>query len=44
VQNIPKEDDNIVIEFKAVLIAILDFLEHGETERAVNYIREVLSK
>lgn len=38
------EDSNMIAEFKAVLIAILDFLEHGETDRAITYIREVLSK
>lgn len=37
-------EENMVAEFRAVLIAILDFLEHGETDRAIAYIREVLSK
>ena len=37
-------EDNMIAEFRAVLIAILDFLEHGETDRAIAFIREVISK
>ena len=31
------------IEFKAVLLALLDFLKHGETQRAIEYIEKVLN-
>ena len=34
----------MVIEFKAVLILILDLLEHGNTERAINKLREILKE
>ena len=43
-QEVRKTEENMIIEFKAVLLAILDFLEQGETERAINYIRKVLEK
>ena len=36
-------DDEVIIEFKAVLRAILDFLKHGEVERAIHYIEETLN-
>lgn len=36
-------DENVLAEFKAVLIAILDYLEHGEADRAIAYIKEVLN-
>lgn len=35
-------NSNMIIEFKAVLILILDLLEHGETERAIYKIKEIL--
>ena len=35
--------NEMVIEFKAVLLAILDFLKNGETDRAIAYIEKVLS-
>lgn len=38
------EADNMATEFKAVLIAILDYLENGEVERAIAYIREILDR
>jgi hypothetical protein len=34
----------MVIEFKAVLILILDLLEHGNTERAILKLREILKE
>lgn len=34
----------MIIEFKAVLLALLDYLEHGETERAIKYVREILNR
>lgn len=34
----------MIAEFRAVLLAILDYLEHGETQRAIDYIKQVLSK
>ena len=30
------------IEFKAVLILLLDMLEHGNVDRAIERIREIL--
>lgn len=38
-----KEDDNMIIEFKAVLLLLLDLLERGETQRAIERIKEILS-
>ena len=38
------EENEMQIEFRAVLEAILDFLEHGETDRAITYIRRILGK
>ena len=43
-QEVKKGLFEMIIEFKAVLMAILDFLEHGETERAITYIRKILEK
>lgn len=37
------EQDSMT-EFKAVLAAILDYLERGEIQRAINYIRQILAK
>ena len=37
------EQDNMT-EFKAVLTAILDYLERGEIQRAIDYIRQILGK
>lgn len=34
----------MVLEFRAVLIAVLDYLEHGETDRAIAYIKRILYK
>ena len=31
------------IAFRGVLRAILDFLEHGEVERAIRYIQDILN-
>ena len=31
------------VEFRAVLIAILDYLKHGETQRAIQYINSILN-
>lgn len=39
-----KEDDSLLIEFKAVLMAILDYLKHGETQRAIDYIENIINK
>lgn len=38
------ESDNVIIEFKAVLLLLLDLLEHGETDRAIQRIKEILEK
>ena len=38
-----EDETQMQIEFKAVLLAILNFLEQNETERAINYIKQVLS-
>lgn len=38
-----KEDGNIIIEFKAALLLLLDLLEHGETQRAIERIKEILN-
>ena len=38
-----EEDDNMILEFKAVLFFILDLLEHGETERAIKQIKNILN-
>jgi hypothetical protein len=35
-------DDEVIIQFKAVLRAILDYLQHGEYQRAINYIESIL--
>ena len=32
----------MILEFKAVLLLILDLLEHGETDRAIQKIHEIL--
>lgn len=37
-----KEDNTMIIEFKAVLILLLDLLEHGEVDRAIKRIKEIL--
>lgn len=34
--------DNMKIEFKAVLILILDLLKHGNAQRAIAKIEEIL--
>lgn len=39
-----KEVDSMRDEFKAVLLLILNMLERGETDRAIDAIREILSK
>lgn len=31
-------------EFKATMLLLLELLEHGETERAIKAIREILGK
>jgi hypothetical protein len=33
----------MVIQFKAVLRAILDYLKHGEYQRAIDYIESILN-
>lgn len=43
-ENMEGENMATVLEFRAVLMAILDFLKHDETGRAIAYIEEVLSK
>lgn len=37
------EVDAMIVEFKAVLILLLDLLEHGEVDRAIKRIKEILS-
>ena len=37
------DSETMIIEFKAVLILLLDLLEHGETERAIAKIRQILN-
>lgn len=37
-----KEDNTMIIEFKAVLILLLDLLEQGEVDRAIKRIKEIL--
>lgn len=37
-------EENNLTEFKAVLTAILDYLERGEIQRAIDYIRQILTK
>lgn len=39
-----KEDGQMIIEFKAVLLFILDLLEHGDTSRAIKTIKEILKE
>ena len=39
-----KADDAMRIEFKAVLLLILDLLEHGEIDRAIKRIKEILNE
>ena len=39
-----KEDDQMIIEFKAVLLFILDLLEHNDTSRAIKTIKEILKE
>jgi hypothetical protein len=38
------EVENVKIEFKAVLLLLLDLLEHSETDRAIQRIKEILEK
>lgn len=35
--------DNVVIEFKATMLLLLDLLEHGETQRAIDTIKKILN-
>jgi hypothetical protein len=45
VKNLQKAKfENVIIEFKAVLLLLLDLLEHGETDRAIQRIKEILEK
>ena len=37
-----KEDGNMILEFKAFLILLLDMLERGEVQRAIKRIKEIL--
>lgn len=39
-----EEVNTMRIEFKAVLILLLDLLEHGNVDRAVERIREILKE
>ena len=39
-----KEVDNMILEFKAVLLLILDLLEHNDIERAIKKIHEILKE
>ena len=39
-----KEDDKLIIEFKAVLFFILDLLENGNVDRAIKTIKEILKE
>ena len=36
--------EDLTIEFRAFLILLLDLLEHGEVERAVDKVKEILGK
>lgn len=38
-----EEDDNMLIEFKSVLLLLLDLLEHGDTQRAIDVIKKILN-
>lgn len=38
-----QEVSAVIIEFKAVLILLLDLLEHGEVDRAIARIKEILN-
>ena len=39
-----QEVSAMIIEFKAVLILLLDLLEHGNVDRAIERIREILKE
>lgn len=39
-----KEVVNLIIEFKAVLLFILDLLENGNADRAIKTIKEILKE
>lgn len=39
-----QEVNAMIIEFKAVLILLLDLLEHGNVDRAIERIREILKE
>lgn len=39
-----KEDNEMKIEFKAVLILILNLLEHGDVQRAIDTIKQILKQ
>ena len=41
---VQKEVDTMRLEFKAVLLLILDLLIHGNTDRAISVIREILKE
>lgn len=41
--SILEEVNAMRIEFKAVLILLLDLLEHGDVDRAIERIREILN-
>ena len=36
------ENENMTIEFKAVLMLILDLLKRGETQRAIEQLENIL--
>lgn len=38
-----RNDGGMILEFRAVLKAILDYLQHGETKRAIAYIESILN-
>ena len=41
---VQKEVDTMRLEFKAVMLLILDLLTHGNSDRAIVVIREILKE
>lgn len=40
---IKKRGEDMRLMFRAVLLALLDMLEHGEADRAAQYIQRILA-
>lgn len=39
-----RNDETVKIQFRAVLMFILDLLKHGNVDRAINVIEQILNR